>query len=151
MDTVTYPDSRVSQFLHMHFVPVKVSLKDDPEPVREYAVRWTPTVVIADDGGRGHDRIEGYLPPEDFVARLSLGVGKLRLFHGEFAQASQRFEEVADRHRGSEAGAEALYWLGVVRYKQSQDLAQLRPIWQQLAQEYPGSDWAKRTRIPATS
>jgi hypothetical protein len=44
--------------------------------------------------------------------------------------------------------AEALYWIGVVRYKQAHDPAQLRPSWQKLAQEFPRSEWAKRTNIP---
>jgi TolA-binding protein len=58
-------------------------------------------------------------------------------------------EEVAKRHTGSEAGAEALYWLGVVSYKESQDPAQLRPSWQKLVQEYPNSEWARRAQVPA--
>ena len=55
-------------------------------------------------------------------------------------------------HRLSEyAGAEALYWLGVAHYKQAHDPAQLRPSWQRLAQEYPHSEWARRTQIPSKS
>jgi hypothetical protein len=55
---------------------------------------------------------------------------------------------VARRHSGTDAGADALYWLGVARYKQSHDPAQLRPIWQRLAKQHPDSEWAMRTRIP---
>ena len=148
MDTVTYPDSRVAQFVNDHFVPAKVAVKKEPRLAEEYLVSWTPNVVIADDRGRVHDRVEGYLPPEEFVARLSLGLGKYRLAGKQFAGAAERFEEAARRHAGTDAGAEALYWLGIARYKDGHDPAQLRQRWQTLAQEYPKSEWTLRTRIP---
>jgi thioredoxin-related protein len=76
MDTVTYPDPRVAQFVQQHFVPVKVGVKQNQRLAEDYLVSWTPNVVIADEQGKVHYRVEGYLPPEDFVAYLSLGVGK---------------------------------------------------------------------------
>jgi len=150
MDTVTYPEPRVAHFLEQYFIPVKVRVKESRDLVEHYLVSWTPNVVLADDQGRVHDRVEGYLPPEDFLACLALGVGRYLLNRKRFAQAAERFEEVAQRHWGSDAGAEALYWLGVARYKQTHDSAQLHPSWQRLAQEYPNSAWTRRTRIPAT-
>ena len=151
MDTVTYPDPRVAPFVQQHFVPVKVAIKQNQRLAEDYLVSWTPHVVIADEKGKVHSRVEGYLAPEDFVAHLSLGVGKYHLDSKQFPQARERFEEVAQRHQGTDAGAEALYWRGVAQYKETHDPAQLRPSWQQLAQEYPDSDWAKRTQIPAKS
>ncbi len=82
------------------------------------------------------------------MAHLSLGIGKFWLNRKQFAQAAARFDEVARRHQGSDAGAEALYWLAVARYKQAHDPAQLHAGWQQLAREYPTSEWAKRTQVP---
>src|SRR5262249_58538059 len=101
------------------FMPVKVRVKESRDLVEQYLVSWTPNVVLTDDHGRIHDRVVGYLPPEDFLARLALGVGRYLLNNKQFAQAAERFEEVAQRHQGSDAGAEALYWLGVARHKQS--------------------------------
>jgi hypothetical protein len=148
MDTVTYPDPRVAEFVEHHFLPVRVVVKQNPGLAGEYLVSWTPNVVVADEKGRVHYRLEGYLTPEDFVARLSLGVGKYWLNRKQFSQAEGRFEEVARRHPGTEVGPEALYWLGVARFKPSHDAAQLRPSWQMLAQEYPGSEWTRRTQMP---
>lgn len=83
---------------------------------------------------------------------LLLGVMSItRSIARKFVPAAERFEEVAQRHKGAETGAEALYWLGVARYKQSHDPAQLRPSWQRLAQEFPDSDWTKRSQIPGKS
>jgi hypothetical protein len=150
MGTVTYPDPRVARFVEEDCVPVRVAVKESPALVDEYLVGWTPNVVIADDRGRVHDRVEGYLPPAEFVARLSLGVGKFLLNQKRFAEAAHRFEGVVGRHPGSAAAAAALYWLGVARYKEAKDPAQLRPSWERLAREYPGSEWATRTEIPKT-
>ena len=151
MDTVTYPDPRVAGFIERHFIPVKLRVKESRDLVAQYLVSWTPNVVITDEQGKVHYRVEGYLPPEDFLAYLSLGIGKYDLHRKQFAQAKARFTEVAQRHARTDAGAEALYWLGVAEYKLSHDPAQLRPSWRRLAQEYPDSEWTNRTRIPGAS
>src|SRR5437868_1855977 len=137
MDTVTYPDHRVADFLQQHFVAAKLPVKQNRPLVEDYLVSWTPNVVIGDERGRAHYRVEGYCGPEDFVARLSLGLGKYWLNRHQFRLASERFEEVAQRHAGSDAGAEALYWHGVAQYKESDDAARLRESWRKLASEYP--------------
>src|SRR5436190_3568251 len=121
MDTVTYPDHRVAEFIEQHFVAAKLPVKQNRQLVEEYLVSWTPNVVIADEAGKVHYRVEGYCGPEDFVARLSLGMGRFWLNRREFHLARERFEEVAQRHAGAEAGAEALYWQGVAHYKESRD------------------------------
>jgi len=151
MDTVTYPESRVAEFIVEHFVPAQVRLKDNRQLVEDYVVAWTPDVLITDEHGKVHYRVEGYLPPEPFLARLSLGLGRYWLNRKQFVPALQRFDEVHRRHSDTDAGAEALYWLGIAHYKESHDAALLRPSWQQLAQEYPNTEWAERTRIPAKS
>src|SRR5207237_2709981 len=84
MDTATYPDERVAQFIADHFVPARVKVKQHPTVAEEYLVSWTPNVVIVDDAGKVHDRVEGYLPPEQFLARLALGLGKYWLHRKEF-------------------------------------------------------------------
>src|SRR4051812_38037106 len=108
MDTVTYPDPRVAAFIADHFIPARLRVKESPQLVQEYLVGWTPNVVIADDQGKIYYRVEGYLPPEDFLAYLSLGIGKYWLNRKQFAQAGTRFDEVAQRHAATDAGAEAL-------------------------------------------
>src|SRR5919199_3546311 len=110
MDTVTYPDPRVTSFVRQNFVPVKVSFPEKPDVAASYDVAWTPTVVVGDETGKGHYRVEGYLPPEDFIAQLALGLGRYEFDRQQFARAIHHFEEVAQRHRGSDAPAQALYW-----------------------------------------
>jgi len=148
MDTVTYPDVRVAEFIEKHFAPVRIVVRENRELANEHLVSWTPNVVIGDDRGRVHYRIEGYLPPVEFLARLSLGVGKFDLNFAKLVEAAERFEEVAQRHAQTEAGAEALYWLGIARFKKSHNGADLKSAWEQLAREYPNSEWTLRTKIP---
>jgi hypothetical protein len=148
MDTVTYPDPRVAEFIAHHFAPVKLPVRDHRDLVDEYLVSWTPNIVIADDTGRVHYRVEGYLPPAEFVARLSLAAGKWLYNRGQYVPAAERFEEVARRHRGTDAAAEALYWLGPVGYKHSKDPAHLKTAWKRLAEECPQSEWTVRSRVP---
>src|SRR5262249_43518065 len=142
------PDQRVASFVGRHFVPVKIPVKEKPDVAAAYDVSWTPNVVVGDPAGKAHARIEGFLPPEDFIAQLALALGRYDLDRQDFAGAAHHFEEVAQRHRGTEAGAQALYWLGVANYKQSKDPAQLRPSWEKLVREYPSSEWARRANIP---
>jgi hypothetical protein len=146
MDTVTYPDQRVTELVERHCVPFRVNVEKNGQLADEYLVSWAPNVVIADDQGKAQYRIEGFLPPEDFMAHLSIGVGKWLLNSKRFEEAAERFEEVSERHQGTEMAAEAIYWLGVVRFKESGDASQLQPSWQRLAHEYPHSVWAKRSR-----
>jgi tetratricopeptide (TPR) repeat protein len=148
MDTVTYPDGRISSYIAKHFVPVKVNVREKPDVAAAFDATWTPNVVLADDAGKPHYRIEGYLPPEDFIGQLSLGLGRYYLDRQEWPQAIHHFEEVAKLHGKSDLGAQALYWLGVANYKKSKDPAQLRPSWERLIREYPNSEWAKRANVP---
>jgi tetratricopeptide (TPR) repeat protein len=148
MDTVTYPDSRVASFIGQHFVPFKVMIKEKPDIAAKYEVNWTPSVVVGDEAGKPHYRMEGFLPAEDFLGQLALGLGRFRFNREEFPKAIHHFEEVSSRHRGTEAGAQALYWLGVANYKQTKDPAKLRPNWDKLIKEYPNSEWAKRANVP---
>jgi hypothetical protein len=148
MDAVTYAEPRVARFIAQHFLPVRVHVKEEPHLVEDYFAVWTPLVLIADEVGAVHQRLEGYLTPDDFIARLALGLGRYWLHRQEFARAAHHFEAVTRRHRGSDAGAEALYWLGVAQFKQSADPTHLRSSWAVLGREYPTSEWTRRSQIP---
>jgi hypothetical protein len=148
MDTVTYPDPRVAEFIAEHFVPVKLAIKEHAQLASDYLVSWTPNIVIGLGIDKIHYRIEGYFGPEDFLAHAALGLGKYLLNNNQFDEAFDRFDEVAQRHADADSGAQALYWRGVADYRRTGDAAQLRPSWKQLQQDHSESDWAKRSRVP---
>ncbi|MBA3258411.1 MAG: hypothetical protein H0T68_02960 [Gemmatimonadales bacterium] len=47
----------------------------------------------------------------------------------------------------SEAGAEALYWVGVSRYKASNDAAALADTARQFRERYQDTSWAKKASV----
>jgi hypothetical protein len=73
-------------------------------------------------------RTEGFLPVDDFLAHLKLGLAKTSLQRGAFDEAERRFREVVAEHPQSEPAPEALYWVGVSRCKGKNDARALAEI-----------------------
>ena len=65
----------------------------------------------------------------------------------DWAEAAHRFSEVAARHGDSEAGAEAQYWTGVARYKESGDPKHLVETAEAFAQRFQDTPWAKKASV----
>jgi TolA-binding protein len=78
---------------------------------------------------------------------LALGLGHSAFARGEFGEAERRFRQVSERHGDSEAGAEALYWAGVSRYKASNDAAALAETARQFRERYQDTSWAKKASV----
>ena len=107
-----YPDERVVRLVTSEFLPSRVHVRD-PEGLyarvsERLNVHWTPTVLILDDGVERH-RIEGFLPVDDFLAQLKLGLGKTAFQRGEFEEAERWHRQVIADHPQSEPAPEALY------------------------------------------
>jgi uncharacterized protein HemY len=128
-----------------------VHVKDQAEDFRRfgqrYSAQWTPTLLVLDPEGTERHRIEGFLPAEDLLPQLMLGLG-----HSEFArqhwQAAERhFREIVDRFPDSEAAAEAMYWAGVSSYKGSGDAAALGETARAFSRRYQESSWAKKASV----
>jgi TolA-binding protein len=122
-------------------------VKENPKGFERFGAQWTPTLILADPDGTERYRFEGYLPPEDFMAQLSLGLGKAKFAHSEFADAEERFRGVLERHPDSDAAPEALYWAGVSRYKATNDAAALQETARAFQSKYSDSSWAKKASV----
>lgn len=142
-----YPDQRVSALIEQRFIPIKIHVKENPQAFERFGAQWTPTVIVADDDGTERYRFEGYLPAEDFMANLALGLAKRAFAHGDWVQAESGFRTVLDRHPESEVAPEALYWAGVSRYKASNDAAALQETAKAFQQRYSDSAWAKKSSV----
>lgn len=145
-----YPDRRVSDFISSNFVPVKIHVKEQPDTFKRFGVQWTPTLMILDSDGKEQYRFEGYLPPEDFLAQVDLGLAKSDFAHGAFADAERRFREIVQKYSKSETAAEAAYWAGVSKYKASGDAGALRETAAETKRLYPASSWTKKASVWAT-
>lgn len=123
-------------------VPLRVAA--DSQLANDFRVTWTPTIVVLDHYGKEHQRTIGFLPPEELIPSLLLGIGKADFHNGDYNDAILRFNEILSRHRERAVAAEALYLSGVSRFKMSHNAGNLKETYQRLAADYPGSEWVKR-------
>jgi hypothetical protein len=144
-----YPDERVARFIQENFIPARVHVKDPnfKRLSQGYNAPWTPTLLVIDPGGTERHRIEGFLPAEDLLSQLSLGLGHSGFAREQWDEAERRFREVVDRYPGTEAAPEALYWAGVSRYKGKGDAAALAETGREFSKRYQGSSWAKKASV----
>jgi TolA-binding protein len=100
-----------------------------------------------DPKGKERFRIEGYLPKSEFRAQLELGLARIAFMHKQFAEAERKYAEVAERHPGTVAAPEAVYWRGVSRYKGTNDHTALGEVAKELKEKYPESVWTLKSSI----
>ncbi len=145
MDAVTYPQEKVAAFIIDHFIPVKIHTDDHPDLTERYRVPWTPTFILLDGSGTEHYRETGYLPPDDFLAHMTLALGRAAFEERDFSTAAKHFQTLVDQHGTSELVPEALYFLGVCKNRISGGTADDRKaVWKRLMESHPKSDWAKK-------
>lgn len=144
MDAVTYPSAEVINFVVEKFVPLRVPF--DSELAEKFNITWTPTIIVLDFYGREHYRSVGFLPPEEFIPALLLGMAKLDFDANEQNDAVLHLDSLVNRYPKSMAAPEAVYLRGVSRYKGSHDGGALKEAYEKLRAEYPESEWAKRAQ-----
>ena len=146
-----YTDPRVVEFVNRHFVPVRAHVKDNPAAFKalgdRFNAHWTPTILIADSTGAERHRIEGFLPADDFLGQLALGVAKAAFARQDYATAERLYRDVVERFPDTDAAAEAQYWTGVSRYRATNDAAALKATAQAFTQRYQDSTWAKKASV----
>ena len=146
-----YPKPEVAGFVTANFEPVRVHVREHgPEYKRlaeRYTVQWTPTILVLDPLGEERHRIEGFLPADDFLSQLSLGLAKVAFQRGDHAEAERRFREIVDRFPSTDAAPEALYWAGVSKYKGSGDASALGATHAAFRDRYQDTTWAKKASV----
>ena len=146
-----YPGERVARFITENFIPARIHVRDQAEEYKRfgarYGVQWTPTILEIDHDGVERHRIEGFLPTDDFLAQLMLGLSHAAFKREQWADAERRFHEIVERFPNSEAAPEALYWEGVARYKGSGRPEALHDTARVFSDRYESSSWAKKASI----
>ena len=146
-----YPDPRVTEFITKNFHPVRVHAVQQRDEFQRlgqrFSAQWTPTILIIDKTGVERHRIEGYLPVDEFLAQLELGLAKSAFARGKFDEAERPFREIVSRYPNSDAAPEALYWAGVSRYKATNDASALTDTAREFASRYTNTTWAKKASV----
>ncbi len=143
---VTYPDPHVCFSVEKDFTPIQVDFNKNKALVKRFSVKWTPTIIIFDADGNEHHRFIGFLPPDDFIAQLILGKGKVEFDQDHFEQGIQCFQEILVRYPKADAAPEAQYLLGVTKYKASHNPKELKLGLEALQRDYPNSEWTKKAQ-----
>ena len=110
-------------------------------------MQWTPTVLILDSDGNERHRIEGYLPADEFLVQLNIGMAHAAFRASKFDTAEQLYRGIMDRYPNSEVAPEAQYWAGVSNYKGSNDASALKQTADAFKNRYKDSSWAKKASI----
>jgi len=146
-----YSDPRVIELIDTHFVPVRAHVKEQHAAFQElgqrFGAQWTPTTIIIDREGIERHRIEGFLPADDYLAQLHLGLGHAAFAASEFAEAERHFSWVLDHFPDGDAAPEALYWAGVARYKATNDPAALAETAAAFRTQHTDTSWAKKASV----
>jgi hypothetical protein len=89
MNTGPYSSEVVQKYIEEQFIPVKSECFWDKRTdlMKRFAVKWTPTLLVLDAEGEEHHRVVGYVPNDDFLAHLELGLGKIAFDRDRYAEA----------------------------------------------------------------
>jgi TolA-binding protein len=126
---------------------VKAHIREAKPIFERFNAQWTPTQIIFDPDGVERHRVEGFLPVDDFLAQLELGMGKLHFQKQEYMAAEKEFRAVCEAFPRSGAGPEACYWAGVAAYKGTNDAKHLTETAREMKKRYPESEWARKSSV----
>jgi thioredoxin-related protein len=143
MDAVTFPALEVSNFITDRMIPLRAEL-GARTLASDFRVVWTPTLIVLDFYGKEHQRTVGFIPPDEMVASLLLGIGKVGFENDQFNEAVIQFNTLLNGYPKSASAPEAVYLRGVARYKSSHAVGALKETYQQLLSAYPESAWTRR-------
>jgi hypothetical protein len=121
-------------------------VKEQPDAFPRFGAEWTPTILVSSSDGKERHRIEGFLPKEDFMGQLRIGLAHLAREGGDFEKAEERYGELA-KSAQPDLAAEALYWAGVSKYKRTGDGAALGETARQMRARFPDSTWMKKASV----
>lgn len=145
MDAVTYPETKVADFVNRYFVPARIDFKDNPDVAAKFGVMWSPTILFIDPvDGIVHHQFTGYLPPDAYLAETHIGLGKIAFDHNKFEEAAGWFQKAVEEFPETEAAPQAQYYLGVAQYKRTGRPDGLKEAWKVLLKRYPKSSWATK-------
>jgi TolA-binding protein len=104
-------------------------------------------VIVLDADGHERYRFVGYLPADEFQAQVLMGLAKSAFAHKQWPEAGRWFSRIVEQFPECEPAPEALYWVGVCRYKATNDHHALGETAAQFTRRYQHTSWAKRSSV----
>ena len=126
-------------------MPARAHIKEQPQTFERFNAQWTPTILIADATGTERHRIEGFLPADDFLAQLKIGLAHALRTGGKFSEAETLYRDLAKGD--DDVAAESLYWAGVSKYKGTNDPSALGETAKAFGERFKESAWAKKASV----
>ena len=146
-----YSDPKVARYITEHLEPVRVHVREQKDEYKRlserYSAQWTPTILIVDSDGAERHRIEGFLPTDEFLSQVELGLAKVAFQRQNFAEAERLYRELVEKFPSTDAAPEALYWAGVSNYKGTGDGSALGATAKAFRERYQDTTWAKKASV----
>lgn len=143
MDAVTYPEEKVIDFVNDNLIALRIASSEEPYAAN-FMVNWTPRIMILDSVGVVHQSTVGFLPPEEFVPSLLMGLAKAAFDLNNLEDCKKHLDHILDTYPESISAPEAVYYRGVTTYKTGGQAEPLIDAYHVLQDRYPASEWAKR-------
>lgn len=140
-------DEKVANTIERETAPVMIDVQKDQETAKRFNIEWTPAFVVCDEEGKALERLEGYLPAEDFIPELILAKGLADFHLQRNEDAIREFEMLVEDHPASELVPEAEYYLGAATFKMTGETDKLSEVCHELLLTNPESPWTKRCSI----
>ena len=143
MEKDTYAQEKIIHFISEHLLPFRVNMKEEAY-FKDFNITWVPSIVFLDKYARENHRSVGYLGPDDFIAIALLALGKIYSNNKNFAAAQYHFDKVLKSYPHSQVAEEAMYYMGINRYRETAAPMELKAAADLLQKEYPNSIWTRK-------
>jgi hypothetical protein len=143
MDAVTYPEPTVIDFITKNMISLRVP-SDNTNLMSKFNITWTPALLVLDAQGKEHRRTVGFLPPDELVPSLLLGIAQSHFELERFAEALKCLGQLLAYYPSCKAAPEAIFLRGVCSYKNTHTPGFLKEAYKELSAVYPQSEWTQR-------
>ncbi len=143
MDAVTHSKDGIIQLIHELFVPIRVNSATESELSKLYRVDITPVYIATDSRQKTYHRWVGFARAEDFTSTLRVMRAAADIDRRNYDSAIGQLVAVVEGARSSST-PDALYLIGLARYKKSGNFQEAVEQWRRLKLSYPNHPLIKK-------
>lgn len=147
MNTDTYPNEKVAEVLSQNVIPLKMPVTEGWEQPNAvpFQVQMITTLLIMDKDKRVYQRMIGYMPPEELVPWILLGLGKAQFYTGRFEQAISNLDKLLTENPPDLPWVvEGMYLRGIALFRLHGETDELKATLKQLHTTYGDMNWCTK-------